>query len=60
MSRLGLPIRPSVCLLSIFQVSFFYPNLPFILQGKIDNNQGQDRLTGPKALDPKHYRKQTL
>ncbi len=30
-----------------------------IPQGKIDNNLGPDRLSGPKALDPNYFRQPT-
>ena len=34
--------------------------LRVIPQGTVDNNLGQDRLAGPKALDPNYCRQPTL
>ena len=31
-----------------------------IPQGTVNNNLGPDRLEGPQALDPNHYRQLTL
>ena len=37
-----------------------YPYIRVIPQGTVDNNQGPDRLVGPKDLDPNYSRQPTL
>ena len=52
-----------ICIKSILksiEYRIFNMDIRVIPQGTFDNNQGPDRLAGPKALDPNYSRQQTL